>query len=90
MPVKDFKLERIGSVIRGNLVFEMPAEELRSLDLRFYDYAHGHMAVPIARGRAPRGIPKPLAAPLKNEVLEVAAYGVTKSPEVNGAKAPRG
>ena len=89
--VKEFKLERIGSRARGNVVFEVPAADVQSLELRFYDYAHGHFNVPLlspAGGAAAQA--KPLSAPLKNEVLEVAPFGVEKLNELAGRKAPAG
>jgi hypothetical protein len=46
VPTKDFTLERFGSRLRGNLVFEVPATgPLGAAELRFYDFAHGHMAL---------------------------------------------
>jgi Mg-chelatase subunit ChlD len=91
LPVKDFKLPRIGSKLRGNVIFEVPAEGLRTAELRFYDYAHGHMKIPLvgAAGEV-ADAEKPLAPPLKNEVVEAAAYGVQKADAVGRRKAPQG
>ncbi len=94
VPVKDFRLERIGSRTRGNVIFPVPPEEappkgMVSLDLRFYDYAHGHMSVMLrwpAAGAAPP--PKPLSPPQRNEVLEAAAYGIERLAEIGGRAAP--
>ena len=83
LPVKDFKLPRIGSKLRGNIVFDVPAEGLRTAELRFYDYAHGHMKIPLVGTAGDvAGAEKPLAPPLKNEVVEAAAYGVQKADAV--------
>jgi Mg-chelatase subunit ChlD len=89
VPVKDFKLPRIGAVIRGNLVFEVP-EAARTLELRFYDYAHGHIVVPLVVPPEAPPAAKPLTAPLKNEVVEIAPFGFQKSDTVGGRKAPAG
>ena len=90
VPATDFRLERIGVVVRGNLVFDLPPGDLQSLELRFYDYAHGHMTIPLLAPASPAETAKPIAAPLKNEVLEVAAYGLKKEAERGGVKAPEG
>jgi Mg-chelatase subunit ChlD len=92
LPVKDFKLERIGAVLRGNVVFDLPTDKLTSLDLRFYDYAHGHLSVPLvaAPGSEALAQAKPLAPPQKNEVLEVAPFSLEKSDTLAGRKAPDG
>ena len=93
VPLKDFKLSEIGDRIVGNVIFTLPAalNEFQSLELRFYDFAHGHMVVPlIAPPSASALAPKPLAPPQKNEVVEAAVFGMNKFAEWNGAKAPQG
>lgn len=94
VPVRDFQLERIGAVIRGNLVFELPAEEVRTLELRFYDYAHGHFAIPLMEAEpgliATLAGAKPLAPAAGNEVLDAGAFGFEKLAEIGGQKAPAG
>jgi Mg-chelatase subunit ChlD len=89
VPVKDFKLPRIGAVVRGNLVFEVP-DAPRTLELRFYDYAHGHIVIPLVVPAEPPPAAKPLSAPLKNEVVEVAPFGFQKSDTLADQKAPPG
>jgi hypothetical protein len=92
IPVTDFKLERLGSRLRGNVVFELPADQVTSLDLRFYDYAHGHMTVPLVATPEAGALAaaKPLSTPMKNEVLEVAPFGFEKVESIGGRKAPAG
>ena len=91
VPTKDFTLERFGSRLRGNLLFEVPATgPLGAAELRFYDFAHGHMAVPLYADAAKPPQPKPLAPPQKNEVVEAAVFGLERKAEWNGAKAPDG
>jgi hypothetical protein len=67
-----FTLDRLGSRIRGNLVFEVPAEGAGPLDLRFYDYAHGHMTMTLRAGS--RAEAKPIVPLQENEVLEAGIY----------------
>lgn len=91
VPVRDFKLEKVGDILAGNVVFDVAAADgAESLELRFYDYAHGHIVVPLKTPSTPLAAPKPLSPPLKNEVVEVAAYGLERLPEVAGRKAPAG
>jgi hypothetical protein len=86
VPVNDFTLEQIGSIIRGNIVFEIP-DSASSMELRFYDFAHGHMVLPLGPAVAPA---KPLASPMENEVLSAAVYGVEKLTELKGHKLSAG
>src|SRR2546427_513932 len=63
----NFMLDRLGSRVRGNLVYEIPTEGVRTLDLRFYDYAHGHMTLTLRAGAASDAKPR---GPLQeNEIL---------------------
>ena len=81
-------LDRLGARSRGNLVFEVPAEGVGALDLRFYDYAHGHMALTLRAG-APAA-QKPLAPLQQNEVLEGGVFRADRVRELAGKKAPEG
>ena len=83
-----FTLDRLGARARGNLVFEIPGEGVQTLDLRFYDYAHGHMALPLRAGKRPEA--KPLAPLQENDVLEAGVYRAEKARDVAGKKAPQG
>lgn len=72
-----FGLNRKGDRARGNLVFALPTvEAVRSLELRFYDYAHGHFTIAL------QGEPPPAAAPVgafqSNQVLEAGIFAVAK------------
>src|SRR5690606_18339975 len=70
VPVKDFRLEKIGDRITGNIVFAVPAGEEalpKSLELRFYDFAHGHLSVPLLGEAADPQAAKPLKPATKNE-----------------------
>lgn len=94
VPVKDFKLPKIGATISGNVVFAMPpgmkAGDAKSIEVRFYDYAHGHFSIPLLSSATDAPPAKSLAPPLGNEVLEVAVYGFARTPTLNGQTAPAG
>jgi hypothetical protein len=83
-----FSLERLGSRARGNLVYEIPAEGVETLDLRFYDYAHGHMNVVLKPGAARE--PKPISPLQENDVLEAGVFRVDRAKELGGKAAPAG
>ena len=90
VPVKDFALEQIGSRIRGNILFEIPAEAPGSLELRFYDYSHGPMNVILLPASKDAPATAPLAMPQRNEVIEAALHGLGEAAEFDGQKAPPG
>jgi hypothetical protein len=83
-----FTLDRLGAVARGNLVFEVPAEGVRTLDLRFYDYAHGHMALALRAGEPPEA--KPIVPLQQNEILEMGLFRAERLRELGERKAPDG
>ena len=89
LPTKPLKIEKLGQVVRGNVVFVLPPEPVTSLELRFYDFAHGHFAMPIV-GAAPSAADKPVSPPQKNEVIEAAIFAVTKPDAIGGKPAPPG
>jgi hypothetical protein len=73
LPPKDLTLDRLGARLRGNVVFD--AGPATSLELRFYDFMHGHVRIPL-KGLAPEE--KPLWPALRNEAIEVAVFGVRR------------
>jgi hypothetical protein len=83
-----FMLERLGSRVRGNLVFEVPAEGVQTLDFRFYDYAHGHMNVVLKPGAPREG--KPIVPLQENDVLEAGLFRMDRVKALGGRKAPDG
>jgi hypothetical protein len=83
-----FALDRLGARARGNLIFEIPAEGVETVDLRFYDFAHGHMALTLRERPRPPSMPLlPLQA---NEILEAGVFRVDRLGEFGGRKAPEG
>jgi hypothetical protein len=88
VPVRSFGLPSIGSKIKGNLVFEIPAGSLHALQLRFYDFAHGNMTFDLTK---PDGATaKPISRPVGSDVLEIGAYGVKKDKQSASNTAPDG
>lgn len=77
LPVEGLSLDRLGSKKRGNLVFEIPAKTTR-LELKFYDYAHGHVVLPpFQDGKVDE--PKPAR---ENEVLAASVRAERKGTRV--------
>jgi hypothetical protein len=92
LPVSAFSLERIGSKLRGNLLFEIPHKDIETLELRFYDYAHGHIRIPL-KGQPPdiETVEREPLLPLRsNEFLEMGVFGVERTRKFGGEEAPRG
>lgn len=85
----NFTIDRLGTRVRGNIVFEVPAGGVQTLDLRFYDYAHGHMALTL-REEGRRVEAKPLVPLQENEVLEGGVFKAERMREAAGRKAPEG
>jgi hypothetical protein len=83
-----FSLDRLGSRARGNLVYEIPAEGIERLDLRFYDYAHGHMGVVLRPGAPKEG--KPIVPLQENDILEAGIFKAERVKELAGKAAPEG
>lgn len=88
LEVEPLKIEKLGQVVRGNLVFVLPPGAVQNLELRFYDFAHGHFTMPLVAGQISDA--KPLNPPLKNEVVEAALYGIDKPATIAGAKPREG
>ncbi|HZE96797.1 MAG TPA: zinc ribbon domain-containing protein [Planctomycetota bacterium] len=84
-----FTLERLGTRARGNLVFEIPSDGVDSLDLRFYDYAHGHFTMALQPASKPDPA-KMIGAAQQNEILEAGLFRAERATEVDGKKAPDG
>jgi hypothetical protein len=70
LPLKMLTLDRLGARLRGNVVFDVGPST--SLELRYYDFMHGHVRIPL-KGVAPES--KPILPPLRNEAIEVAVHG---------------
>ncbi|HEX8524742.1 MAG TPA: DUF4352 domain-containing protein [Tepidisphaeraceae bacterium] len=86
-------LPRAGSTASGKLVYQVDAAGApKELALRMYDYAHGHFVLPVlARASTDaKPVENPVSPAMKNEVVEIAAYDLMKSDEVDGKRAPAG
>ncbi len=90
----ELNLPEMGARADGRVVFEVPAESTpRRLVLRFYDFAHGAITLPLV---IPQGQPVALEAPKpdhptqKNDLVEMGVYQFRKSDKWNGRTAPAG
>lgn len=92
LPAPEFKLARLGEHARGNLVFALPdglrPDATTALELRVYDFAHGHMMLQL--GAEPPAAAAPLSPLQHNEVVELGIYGVERLAELAGSQAPPG
>jgi hypothetical protein len=73
LPMTGLTLDRLGARLRGNVVVEAGAAA--TLELRYYDFSHGHVRLPL-KGVAPEA--KPLQPPARNEAVEMAVYGLRR------------
>lgn len=90
LPIKNLRLGRLGDVLRGNVLFVLP-REVKSLELRFYDFAHGHIILPLMAPQGGMGEPaKPISPLQKNEVVEAGVFATQRLEERDGQKAPPG
>jgi hypothetical protein len=81
---KDFHVDQYGQKVRGNVLFEVPRQSTRSLELRLYDFAHGHAVIALQTPAQPLPQAKPFTAPQKNEVIEAAIYDFQSGPTYPG------
>jgi hypothetical protein len=88
LPIKPLKIEKLGQVLHGNLVFALPPVAIKSLELRFYDYAHGHFVMPLVGSSIP--VAKAISPSQKNSVIEAAVFGVEKGSSTAIAPVPAG
>jgi Mg-chelatase subunit ChlD len=88
VPVAPLKIAKLGETVHGNLVFALPPAPIKSLELRFYDFAHGHMVIPLVTSSEP--VAAALFPSMKNQVLEASINGVQKAQALGGANAPGG
>ncbi|HEX7900960.1 MAG TPA: zinc ribbon domain-containing protein [Planctomycetota bacterium] len=75
LPVRGLTLDRLGARLRGNVVFD--AGPATSLELRYYDFMHGHLRIPL-KGVAPEA--KASLPPIRNEAVEMAVHGARREP----------
>ena len=89
LPVRPLLLERLGTRKRGNLLFLLPRGWKGALQLRFYDFVHGNVALDLVPG-GKEGPGKPVLPPVRNRFLEMAVFGRTRTKAYKGRKAPEG
>jgi hypothetical protein len=89
MSFDSVSLEKQNDTVGGKIVYEVPRDAVpHDVKLRFYDFAHGNIIIPILSG--PFESAKPIAPPQQNQVVEAAIYGVKKLAKLKDQAAPAG
>lgn len=88
LKVHGFELPDLGSTRRGWLAFVADTPPQKSLQLRVYDFAHGHFFIDLMG--APPAPEAPMVPMQTNEVLEAGVFGVRTLGEWRGMPAPAG
>jgi hypothetical protein len=71
---RSISIKALGDVRRGDLVFPIPASNVETLELRFYDFQRDPLVFPLlARAGAPSE-EKPMFPAAKNEIIEAAVF----------------
>lgn len=89
LPVGSLLIERHGQEVRGPVAFAIPEGSPQSLALQFFDFAQGHIQVPL-RGKAPAGADRPIFGPKRNQLIEAAVYRTETLRKLGDAEAPSG
>ncbi|MGN6728191.1 MAG: hypothetical protein ACTHLZ_19910, partial [Tepidisphaeraceae bacterium] len=89
VPVRDLALDHIGDRLRGNLLFDVPADaRLGWAELRYYDATGGPIVVRLgdpaeeARAKSPL---RPITPAKENAILQAGVYGVKADPTAPAA-----
>ena len=86
LPVEQIVVPELNAEVKGQLVYEIPASGVSTVLFRFLDTSMGSFDVPLY-GKPPAA-PTAIAGPVKNDLLEVSAYGVQELASVAGQSAP--
>jgi len=82
LPLDRIEVPELNAEVRGQLVYQIPATGVSSLLFRFLDTSMGNFDVQLY-GQPPRPA-TPIAGPVKNDVLEICAYGLEEVSNVGG------
>ncbi len=85
---QELALPHVGSAKRGDLLFTAPVHGIETLELRCYDYAHGHVTIPLVV--RPKETEAPELTMVKNELFGAGVSVCRKAKEFAGKKAPDG
>jgi hypothetical protein len=86
LPLDEIVIPKLNAEVSGQFVYEIPASGVSSVLFRYLDTSMGSFDVPLY-GKPPAAA-APIAGPVKNEVLEVSAYGVQQVASLGGKYAP--
>jgi hypothetical protein len=84
--VEQILVPELNAEVKGQLVYEIPASGVSSVLFRFLDTSMGSFDVPLY-GKPPAAAAA-IAGPVRNDVLEVSAYGVQEMASLAGQSAP--
>jgi len=85
LSLEQIVVPKLNAEVRGQLVYEIPASGVSSLLFRFLDTSMGSFDVQLY-GEAPRPATS-IAGPVKNDVLEICAYGIEEVSNLAGKPA---
>lgn len=88
---RSIALPRQGSVRKGVLVFPIPSTGVETLELQYYDFRHPASVFPLVTrpGAVPGAEEKPMLPSVKNEILEVGVFRMTRGKDgQNPAEGP--
>jgi hypothetical protein len=88
LSVEQIEVPELNAEVRGQLVYEIPSSGVSSVLFRYLDTSMGSFDVPLY-GKPPAAA-APIAGPVKNDVLEVSAYGVQQVSSLGNMSAPGG
>jgi len=88
LSVEQILVPELDAEVRGQLVYEIPSSGVASVLFRYLDTSMGSFDVPLY-GKPPAAA-APVAGPVKNDVLEVSAYGVQQVASLGNMAAPGG
>lgn len=90
LPFDQISLVHQNDTIEGKLAYAVPAGTLAGdVTLRFYDFAHGNMVLPLVSA-GPERIEIPIVPAQHNSVVEAGIYSVRKLPVLGNQRAPAG
>lgn len=88
LPLTGLLIEHYNDEVKGTVAFEIPAQT-QSLALQFFDFAQGHITLPLV-GAPPAGGRSPAAGPFRNQFFDAAVYRFEVTRKIGQAQAPPG
>lgn len=89
LPVTGLVIRRHNEQVQGKVAFAIPSTGLQSLTLQFFDFAQGHVTLPLY-GKTPSGGERPIAGPHRNQLFDIAVYRTQFAKKIGSSEAPTG